>query len=74
MAEYCRLPRADRCRRLRASNDDVYDLVVGVAAGHDAIDDIARNIKHINEGSHALPSVDPEGLRADIDAVIDQRL
>jgi death-on-curing protein len=58
---------------VHAGNDDVYDLVIGVAAGHDTVDDIARNLKDIVERSRGLPPADPERLRRDIDAVIDQR-
>jgi death-on-curing protein len=59
---------------VRADNDDVYDLVIGVAARHDAVHDIARNVREIVERSRGLPPMDPERLRRDIDAVIDQRL
>ena len=30
-----------------AANDDVYDLVVGVAAGHDSIDKIATALRDV---------------------------
>lgn len=34
----------------RASNDDVYDLVIGVAAGHDDVDEIATALRDIVGG------------------------
>ena len=33
-----------------AANDDVYDLVVGVAAGHDSIDSIATALRDVVPG------------------------
>jgi death on curing protein len=33
-----------------AANDDVYDLVVGVAAGHDSIDNIATALRDVVPG------------------------
>ena len=35
----------------RASNDDVYDLVVTVAAGNPSLDDIAANLRRIVDSS-----------------------
>ena len=35
---------------ISAANDDVYDLVVGVAAGHDSIDNIATALRDVVPG------------------------
>ncbi len=35
---------------VRATNDDVYDLIMGVAAGHDAVDWIATALRRVVEG------------------------
>ncbi len=35
---------------ISAANDDVYDLVVGVAAGHDSIDNIATALQDVVPG------------------------
>jgi prophage maintenance system killer protein len=33
-----------------AGNDDVYDLVVGVAAGHESVDEVAAKLRAIVTG------------------------